>query len=43
MAVIVGITDGAHPNHSRADEIDDLSKIFHILDGRPEADHETCL
>lgn len=39
--VITFLRDGAHPNHSRADEIDDLLRIFHIFDGRPEPDHRT--
>jgi hypothetical protein len=32
---------GTHPNLDRANEVDDLLRIFHVLDGRPEPDHRT--
>lgn len=28
-----------HPNHQVANELDDLMRVFHVLDGKPEADH----
>lgn len=28
-----------HVNHRSADELDDLMRVFHVLDGKPEADH----
>ncbi|MGX2042327.1 DUF4942 domain-containing protein (plasmid) [Methylocaldum sp. MU1018] len=27
------------PNHRVTDELDDLMRVFHVLDGKPEADH----
>jgi hypothetical protein len=30
---------GRHPNHTRTDEMDDLLRVCHLLDGRPEPDH----
>lgn len=28
-----------HLHHRTADELDDLMRVFHVLDGKPEADH----
>jgi len=28
-----------YPNHRVTDELDDLSRVFHVLDGKPEPDH----
>ena len=28
-----------HVNHRTTDELDDLMRVFHVLDGKPEADH----
>jgi hypothetical protein len=27
------------PNHRTTDELDDLMRVFHVIDGKPEADH----
>lgn len=29
------------PNHSTTDSLDDLARVFHLLDGKPEPDHRT--
>lgn len=28
-------------NHSKTDQLDDLERVFHIIDGRPEPDHRS--
>ena len=30
-----------YPNHRTCDTVDDLLRIFHVLDGKPEPDHRT--
>ncbi|HEY4370013.1 MAG TPA: DUF4942 domain-containing protein [Steroidobacteraceae bacterium] len=31
--------DHSFVNHTTCDELDDLTRVFHVLDGRPEPDH----
>jgi hypothetical protein len=38
--IVSGISEwhGTHPSPRRADELDDLMRVFYVLDGRPEPD-----
>jgi hypothetical protein len=37
--VMTYLTSYGSPNHRSTSELDDLMRVFHILDGKPEADH----
>jgi hypothetical protein len=36
--IVVSYLTGFH-NHNKCDQLDDLLRVFHILDGKPEPDH----
>ena len=37
--VVTFLTTWGHANHRSTDQLDDLMRVFHVLDGKPEADH----
>jgi len=37
--IITYLHTGYSPNHRAADVLDDLARVFHVLDGKPEPDH----
>ncbi len=39
--ILGGLLSNGWPNSKETDKIDDLLRVFHILDGKPEADHRS--
>ncbi|MGJ0490082.1 DUF4942 domain-containing protein [Methylobacter sp.] len=37
--IVNGLFSYGTPNHRTTDELDDLMRVFHVIDGKPEADH----
>lgn len=37
--IVTYVTSGGFTNHRTTDQLDDLMRVFHVLDGKPEADH----
>jgi hypothetical protein len=37
--IINGLLSYGYPNHQTTNELDDLLRVFHVLDGKPEVDH----
>ena len=37
--IVTYLTSYSHANHRKVSELDDLMRVFHVFDGKPEADH----
>ncbi|MCO5399742.1 DUF4942 domain-containing protein [Ralstonia soli] len=37
--IVTSLVSHGFPNHRAINELDDLMRVFHVLDGKPEADH----